>query len=628
MGPRAPSTVRQGKAQHSWSSYSSDSSLTHAEKCLSRDARAFGSMDLHDTFSEHSLPLHACGDVDDEDTCTVSHENYHGTAGASLTSLSQLGAEASHRHVPESGRTGSGGALPERSSTRILERIFSMSSRPSQSPPVLDIPDAANADQGISSAPFMLETPTRAGPALQAHGAGHKQTGTQQQHRSSSMPHAALCHEIRHSCPQIGGPARPSLSSLSLMPPSLATLSFQQSHSGPNFLRPQIPSPLQARPLLSACTAPHIKAHLNSRTSSRSPAPGCGSDADISSSLGSSPARAEAHMPFPVRADSPGLVEPTAGQPGGILSSTSLSSVSGDDTSSPSITDGSSTAFPSKAAVSTPSCVEGHHTCSAGAATAPSIPPSRLAPRPQSHGPMHERSRREATPPPPCGSPEADSSTGVAPAGLFRAARGATAPETPGPGSNGRLACPPCTTDGQSTSSPTWHRMSFRSRLAIGAVALLPDLSVVSTVLLAASGVMGLAYSAAMVHTLILEQHRAFPRHVAFAGLLLVRIAPTHAAPCHHICGACWPHDVAPVTADTKQRVGRCACVIVRNRRNACRLQSCSSSSPAYCNGGWWQELEQFSIISNGWCGQASLRRSPASRTVLPLCWCPPGHTV
>lgn len=54
-------------------------------------------------------------------------------------------------------------------------------------------------------------------------------------------------------------------------------------------------------------------------------------------------------------------------------------------------------------------------------------------------------------------------------------------------------------------------------------MSLLPDLSTVSTVLLAASGVMGLAFSSAVVHTLIREQRTTFPRDPAQVGLLLVR---------------------------------------------------------------------------------------------------------
>eukprot|EP00892_Ulva_mutabilis_P007222 jgi/Ulvmu1/4872/UM020_0158.1 len=529
MSPRACHTSRAANIQHFHVVGSLDESPSRAGRPLSRDARAFGSMDLHDTFSEHSLPLPACGDVDDEDSCDISCRNAPSRPEPSLTSLSNLRPEPARSHTACIGNLSGGGLSPERGARRTLERIFSMSSHPSQSPPVLDIPDASNTSQDrlAHTGPGTSLYPRSDCCRTQTTQSEQTPERPQQFH---SLPHAARrSYRDRHSCPQIGGPVQPSFSSLSLMPPPRASSSLHQFHSGPDFLHPRTPgafsdSPAQVPPQVS-----YARSRLYSHASSRSVAPDRGSDADISSTLDSSPRRClpaevPAHMPFPVRADSPSLIELSPEVSASIGSTTSISSMSDDDVSEASKADTRSSSGPSTSTMAVLRSADGDHDHDLPTATATAASSPSPSPLPQGNGWAETRSCSDNSLTAPCCSPSCRSED-IAPAELYRATPPCPCPLDAGNDRQGAAALPALPSEVQ---DPSGHesgvcQMATCTRLAVGTASLLPDLSIVSTVLLAASGVMWLAYSSAMVHTLIREQSRVLPRNTAFSGLLLVR---------------------------------------------------------------------------------------------------------
>lgn len=119
--------------------------------------------------------------------------------------------------------------------------------------------------------------------------------------------------------------------------------------------------------------------------------------------------------------------------------------------------------------------------------------------------------------------PSADSSNGIAPAELYRAVPVRPCSTTAEQFRQGSTALPPPELEAKSESSHSPHQTARCSWLALRIAFLLPDLSMLSIILLALSGVMGLAYSSAIVHTLIRERPLAFPRALEFSGLLLVR---------------------------------------------------------------------------------------------------------
>lgn len=508
---RASRAQRANRARSRRSSPDSDASSGGLQ---SRDARAFGSMDLHDTQSDRSSQPSNCGDGDDP-VGTSPRGNVQHVNEVSLTSLSNLGPEHARRSPRFRGRAGGGAStVSENDATRILERIFSMSSRPSQSPPVLDVSDSTADSKACS--------PGQEAPGTPSYG-GHRTPAHRPAAPSLWGPHIPPAH--RHSCPQIGTPAHRSLSPMSLMPPPLSQV---HQHSGPNFLRPPVLSPCltnpeKPRPPSSA----YRPLPLHSRASSRCRAPTRGSDADVSSSLDSSPERSpsrqtQAHTPFPLQAATTSLVAPPSAKSAAISSSTSLSTISDADAS---ITTKSTELPNHSATISNITSVDSIHgpesRPAAAAAAAASATARQRAP---TQAAACAQSCSDTTSTRVC-SPADDVSRGIAPVELFRPpCRAGTSVAAPGDRSD-TPAVPPAVAHHTEVVQPreVGRRLVFRERFAVGCMTLLPDLAIVSTVLLAASGVMLLAYSSAMVHTLTRQQRTSFPRDAALVGLLLVR---------------------------------------------------------------------------------------------------------